>query len=136
MWNIGPILVKAMEASATRTIFSKSCLPYYTLVYHFWLPLMFKVCTLHSSHITKLVTSTILSIWLNQFCLSFNIFRHFMLKLVSAIFYQVFISHQMIVLQKLWKMLFISSKTLFSLSRYSHFCISRLLSFFPCQPLL
>ena len=46
------------------------------------------------------------------------------LKLVSAIFYEIFISHQTIVLQKLRKMLFISSKKLFSFSRYSHFCIS------------
>ena len=45
------------------------------------------------------------------------------LKLVPAIFYQSFIFHQMIVLQKLWKMFFISSKKLFSFSRYSNFCI-------------
>ena len=45
------------------------------------------------------------------------------LKLVSTIFYQIFISHQMIALQKLWKML-ISSKKLFSFSRCSNFCIS------------
>ena len=31
--------------------------------------------------------------------------------------------HQMIVLKKLWKMFFISSKKLFSFSRYSNFCI-------------
>ena len=30
--------------------------------------------------------------------------------------------HQMIGLQKLWKMFFISSKKLFSFSRYSNFC--------------
>ena len=35
------------------------------------------------------------------------------LKLVSAIFYQVFIFHQMIALQKLWKMFFISCKNVF-----------------------
>ena len=35
------------------------------------------------------------------------------LKLVAAMFYQIFISHQMIALQKLWKMLFISSEKLF-----------------------
>ena len=46
------------------------------------------------------------------------------LKLVSTIFYQVFIFHQMIALQKLWKMFFISSKKLFLFSRYSDFCIS------------
>ena len=51
-----------------------------------------------------------------------------MTKLVSAIFYQIFIYHQMIALQKIWKMFFISSKKLFSLSRYSNFCISLLYS--------
>ena len=45
------------------------------------------------------------------------------LKLVSAIFYQVFIFHHMIALQKLWKMFFISSKKLFSFLRYLNFCI-------------
>ena len=49
------------------------------------------------------------------------------LKLVSAIFYQIFISHQMIAL---------SSKKLFSFSRYSSFCISIFSSFSTCQPLL
>ena len=39
------------------------------------------------------------------------------LKLVSAIFYQIFIFHQMIALQKLWKMFSISSKKLFSFFR-------------------
>ena len=47
----------------------------------------------------------------------------FGLKLVSAIFYQNFIFHQMIALQKLWKMFFISSKKLFSFLRYLDFCI-------------
>ena len=46
-----------------------------------------------------------------------------LLKLVSAVFYQIFIFHQMIALQKLWKMFFISSKKLFSLLRYLNFCI-------------
>ena len=44
------------------------------------------------------------------------------LKLVSAIF-KIFIFHQMIALQKLWKTFFISSKKLFLFSRYSNFCI-------------
>ena len=35
-----------------------------------------------------------------------------------------FFYHQMIALQKLWKMFFISSKELFSFSRYSIFCVS------------
>ena len=43
------------------------------------------------------------------------------LKLVSAIFYQIFIFHHMIALQKLWEM-FISPKKLFLFSRYSNFC--------------
>ena len=53
------------------------------------------------------------------------------LKLVSAIFIKILFFHQMIVLQKLWKMLFISSKKLFSFSRYSIFYISFLPSFLP-----
>ena len=39
------------------------------------------------------------------------------LKLVSTIFYQIFIFHQMIALQK-WKMFFISSKKLFSFLKF------------------
>ena len=53
------------------------------------------------------------------------------LKLVSAIFYQIFISRLMNSLQKVWKMFFISSKKLFSFSRYSDFCISIFPSFPP-----
>ena len=49
------------------------------------------------------------------------LFSFQILKLVSAIFYQIFVSHQMIALQKLWKMLFISYKKLFSFPRYSIF---------------
>ena len=52
------------------------------------------------------------------------------LKLVSAFFDQVFIFHQMIALQKLWKMFFLSSKKLFSFSGYSNFCIFVFPSFF------
>ena len=48
-----------------------------------------------------------------------------LLKLVSAIF------HQMIALQKLWKMFFIRSKKLFSFSSYSYFCISIFPLFLP-----
>ena len=50
---------------------------------------------------------------------------------MSAIFYLIFILHQMIALQKLWKTFFISSKKLFSFSRYSNFCIFVFPSFFP-----
>ena len=46
-----------------------------------------------------------------------------LLKPVFAIFYQIFIFHQMIAHQKLWKMFFISSKKLFLLLRYSNFCM-------------
>ena len=53
------------------------------------------------------------------------------LKLVSAIFNQIFIFHQMIAFQKLWKIFFISSKNLFLISRYSNFCITVFPSFPP-----
>ena len=56
--------------------------------------------------------------------------RNWAEKLLSAMFYQIFISYQMIALQKLWKMFFTSSKKLFSFSRYSNFCISVFPSFF------
>ena len=59
-----------------------------------------------------------------------------LLKACVPYFCQIFISHQMIALQKLWKMFFISSKSLFLFSRYSSFCISVFPSFSPCQPLL
>ena len=58
------------------------------------------------------------------------------LKLISTIFYQIVIFHQMLALQQLWKMFLISSKKLFSFSRYSNFCIFIFPSFFPCQPML
>ena len=64
-----------------------------------------------------------------------SLYLALLLKLVSAIFYQIFISHQMKALQKLQKMLFILSKKLFSFSRYSNFCISIFPSFSPSQPL-
>ena len=41
--------------------------------------------------------------------------------------------HEMIALQGLWKMLFISCKKLILFSRYSNFCISVLPSFSPCR---
>ena len=43
------------------------------------------------------------------------------LKLVSAIFYQIFSFSKIIALQKLWKMFFISSKKLFSFLRFFYF---------------
>ena len=53
------------------------------------------------------------------------------LKLVCAVFYQIVIFPQIIALQKLWKMFFISPKKFFSFSRYSKFCIFVFPSFFP-----
>ena len=58
------------------------------------------------------------------------------LKLLSAIFIKFLFFYQMIALQKLWKMLFISSKKLFLFSRYSIFCISVLPSLSTCRSLL
>ena len=55
------------------------------------------------------------------------------LKLVSATFIKFLFFHQMIALQKLSKMLSISFKKLFSLSRYWYFCISVLRSFSTCR---
>ena len=66
--------------------------------------------------------------WPRQF------FQAWYLKHASAILIKFF--RRMIALQKLKKMLFISSKELFSLSRYSFFCISVLPSFSTCRPLL
>ena len=62
--------------------------------------------TFHSFFLNRLVQD-----FLDQLC---------WLKPVSAIFYQFFIFHQIIALQKLWTMFFISSKKLFSFSRYSN----------------
>ena len=59
-----------------------------------------------------------------------------LLKACVAIFYQIFIFYQMIGLQKLRKIFFISSKKLFSFLRYLKFCIFILPSFFSCQPFL
>ena len=54
-----------------------------------------------------------------------RIFTYASLKLVSAIFYRIFIFYQIIALQKLWNMFFISSQKLFSFSRYSNFRLPR-----------
>ena len=65
-----------------------------------------------------------------------QIYILYTLKLVSTIFIKFLFFHQMTALQKLRKMLFISSKKLFSFSRYSNFCISILPFFSTCRPLL
>ena len=57
--------------------------------------------------------------------------KNVVLKLVSAIFIKFLFLHQMIALQKLWKMFFFLSKKLFSFSKYSNFCISVLPFFLP-----
>ena len=60
-----------------------------------------------------------------------------LLKLLSTIFYQIFIFHQMIALQKNYKKCFLfQSKKLFLFLRYLNFCIFVFPSFFLCQPLL
>ena len=56
---------------------------------------------------------------------------HHPLKIVSTVFYQIFIFHQMIALQELWIMFSISSKKLFLFFRYLNFCIFLFPSFFP-----
>ena len=56
---------------------------------------------------------------------------HHPLQVVSTIFYQIFIFHQMIALQELWIMFSISSKKLFLFFRYLIFCIFVFPSFFP-----
>ena len=57
------------------------------------------------------------------------------LKLMSAIFYQIFVFHQSIAFQKLWKMFFISSKKLFLFLRYSNFLFSSSHLFLPISSL-
>ena len=58
----------------------------------------------------------------------FGLFRDRLerLKLVSAIFYQIFIYHQKIALQKIWKMFFISSKKALFVLEILKFSSSRL----------
>ena len=53
-----------------------------------------------------------------------------LIQVVSTIFYQIFIFHQLIALQN-WKMFFILSKKLFLFLRYLIFCIFVLPLFFP-----
>ena len=60
---------------------------------------------------------------------------YYSLKLVSVIFYQMFIFHQMIALQKLWKMFLIHLKSSF-LSGDIQIFVFPSSFFFPYQPLL
>ena len=91
-------------------------------------------CLKIQSHFSLDVISTFLHELLRSFPMIIVYFVP--LKLVSAIFSQIFIFHQMIALQKPWKMFFISSKKLFSFSSYSSFCIFIFRSYSPCQPSL
>ena len=67
---------------------------------------------------------------------SYRIVPWMTLKACAHYFLSNFYFYRMIPLQKLWKMLFISFKKLFSFSKYSNFCISIFPSFSPCQPML
>ena len=70
----------------------------------------------------------------SDFALTHSELNIFVLSSNFCLLFCIF--HQTIALQKLWKMFFISSKKLFSFSRYSNFCIFILPCFSPCQPLL
>ena len=63
-------------------------------------------------------------------------FLLFFFKACVCYFLSIFIDHQTIALQKVWTMFFISSKEIFSFSRYSSICIFVFPSFSSCQPLL
>ena len=97
---------------------------------------------LFTSHIICFINSEcILPNWYRWYCNSpfaprCVVSRFSSALIVSAIFTKFLFFHQIIALQKLWKMLFISSKKLFSFSRYSIFCISVLPSFSTCRSLL
>ena len=69
----------------------------------------------------------------NKKYFAFNLYQSY--SWCPLFFIKFLFFHQMIARQKLWKMLFISSKN-FSFSRYSNFSISVLPSFSSCRPLL
>ena len=85
-------------------------------------------CFLHFSYIFD-IPSVFPLLYLLLYSLStsligYNTVHHIntrSLKLVSSIFIKFLFFDQMIALKKLWKMLFISSKKVFSFSRYSNF---------------
>ena len=94
-----------------------------------------------SMQLSSNIVCTHLQDWCNQSMqlsskYSLHTFSKMMLQLVSAIFYQIFVFHQIIALQKLWKMFFISSNKLFSFLRYSNFCICIFLSFSPLSTIV
>ena len=84
----------------------------------------------HTNYSTRTVFSgqrLLIKILPNMFRIFFSLLVYHLtifdpLKLVCTIFYQIFIFDQVIALQKLWKMFFISSKKLFFSSKYSIFC--------------
>ena len=56
-------------------------------------------------------------------CREWNYWLHVKIIIIKACVRYFLFFHQMIALQKLWKILFISSKKLFFFSRYLNFCI-------------
>ena len=84
---------------------------------------------------TKNSWLVVLTLTVTSYCGKTFYYKFWTLKPVSAIFYQIFIFHQITALQKVRKMFFISSNKLFSFSRYSNFCIFFFPFLFPCQPL-
>ena len=90
-----------------------------------------KIIFVSATKISESTTNTMSYIFQNKFT-----FWKINLKLVSTIFIKFLFFHQMTALQKLWKMLFISSKKLISFLRYSIFCIFLLASFSTCRPFL
>ena len=102
---------------------------------HIFQKYKFELLVYSTNTIRFLVVLKRVLLYICQILFSICYLLHY-LKLVSTIFCQIFIFHQIIALQKLLKMFFISSKKLFSFSRYSNFCIFVFPSFFPCQPLL
>ena len=83
----------------------------------------------------NVVAHKILTLQLKSFSIRFLTFWLFLQACVSCFLLNLFF-HPMAALQKLWKMLSIWSKKLFSFSRYSSFYIFVLPSFSFCQSLL
>ena len=85
--------------------FADFCVPLSTVSHTFSILILWKIFKLYSKIAQYL-----------------NLFKDLLLKLVSAVFIKFLFFHQIIALQKLWKMLFISSKNLFR-SQDIHFFV-------------
>ena len=85
----------------------------------------------HFMYLPKLIAHGLLILWMfvNLVNLLPTLVMIFNFKLVSVIFYQIFIFAPNDSPLKIWKMFFISSKILFSFSRYSNIC-----NFLPSVP--